>query len=241
MKPKFKISHLFWLIYMALLGVLLPHTAWAFAAYQEPGWQQNAMAWALAIAFELSILAFTHQLKSRIEHAAGLRFKDGESKSALAWRRFTSAWVNIFGFGLLLASGVSALANFSYAVEFGRAFVTFTRYGIPRLAYELAFGGILPVVSLLFARILADTPDPKSAEVDVHKAERALKSELARLRAELEKQKSSSIRFRTIQQGTTRERIIAIKSLWPDLPQTGISVIAEVSPSRVSEILRNGK
>jgi hypothetical protein len=71
----------------------------------------------------------------------------------------------------LVAVGVSVLANFGHAVEFGRDFATpaqgrccvFGQYKIPPLLYSLAFGGILPLVALMFARILANTAETEGA------------------------------------------------------------------------------
>jgi hypothetical protein len=63
----------------------------------------------------------------------------------------------------LVALGFSALANFAHAVEYGRAFAIFGRYSIARLLHSVTFGGSLPLVSLLFARVLGDTADAEAA------------------------------------------------------------------------------
>ena len=66
-------SVLLWAIYLALLAVLLPHTAWAFGHFESPvaGWlglQWGVLsAWAAAFAFEAAIAALTHKLAERIE------------------------------------------------------------------------------------------------------------------------------------------------------------------------------
>ena len=65
-------SKMLWIIYLALLAVLLPHTAWAFARFESPsaGWLGVSWgivtAWAAAFAFEAAIAALTHKLARRI-------------------------------------------------------------------------------------------------------------------------------------------------------------------------------
>jgi len=54
-----------WSIYLALLGVLLPHTAWAFSMFEPERWAW--LGWVAAIAFEGAIAAFTWKLKQNIE------------------------------------------------------------------------------------------------------------------------------------------------------------------------------
>jgi transposase InsO family protein len=59
---------LLWAIYLSLLAVLLPHTAWAFARFEPPGNGSFGIAWgaitacAAAFAFEAAIAALTHKL-----------------------------------------------------------------------------------------------------------------------------------------------------------------------------------
>ena len=66
-------SKMLWIIYLALLAVLLPHTAWAFARFESPaaGWLGVSWgivtAWAAAFAFEAAIAALTHKLAERIK------------------------------------------------------------------------------------------------------------------------------------------------------------------------------
>ena len=60
-------NNLLWIIYLALLIVLLPHTAWAFSRFESPamGWlgiQWGLVtAWAAAFAFEAALAALTHK------------------------------------------------------------------------------------------------------------------------------------------------------------------------------------
>lgn len=245
-----KIKILFYIIYLALLGVLLPHTAWAFSRFQEAvGWggHKNAiLAWALAIVFEGTIFAITYHLKGLIEKSSRMKQKTDELRIAFAWRKFSSAWVNEFGFLLLFTSGVSALANFSYAVEFGQSFLAFDRYGMPRIIYELAFGGTLPVVSVVFARILADTAEAEQeradGELEAKKGERAANKTSARLRIERDKLRIAQTHYEALSDSLAKDRIRAARILWPDESQAKIAGRAGASPSTVSEVLnRNGK
>jgi hypothetical protein len=156
-------SILLWAIYLALLAVLLPHTAWAlFGHFESPaaGWLGIRWgiftAWAAAFAFEAAIAALTHKLAKRIETTP--QYTSGN----VFMRRLTFQYLNSFGAGLFVALVVSALANFGHAVEFVQDFAIFALYNVSPLVYSLAFGGILPLVSLLFARILADKVEQES-------------------------------------------------------------------------------
>jgi hypothetical protein len=152
-------SILLW--YLALLAVMLPHTAWAFGKHESLSAIKiggiAVLAWFAAFAFEAAIAALTHKLAKRIEKTP--RYSAGH----IWWRRLSYQYINAYAFGLFTALAVSALANFAHAVEFSSSFAVFDVYSIPPVVYHVAFGGILPLVSLLFARILAD--DSKSEQV----------------------------------------------------------------------------
>ena len=156
---------LLWAIYLSLLAVLLPHTAWAFARFEPPGngsfgiaWG-SITAWAAAFAFEAAIAALTHKLAKHIESTP--RYTAGR-----VWlRRMSYQYLNAYAAGLVVAVGVSVLANFGHAVEYGQDFAIYGLYNVPPLLYSLAFGGILPLVSLMFARILANTAEASSGYV----------------------------------------------------------------------------
>jgi hypothetical protein len=61
-----------WVIYVALLAVLLPQTAWAFARFESPSTGWLGVSWgivtasAAAFAFEAAIAALTHKLAGHI-------------------------------------------------------------------------------------------------------------------------------------------------------------------------------
>lgn len=227
---------LLWLVYAALLIVLLPHTAWAFSQFEPPGWAW--LGWVGAAAFEGAIAALTWRLKQRIE--ATPRYRAGW----IAGRRLVYQVVNVYGLGLLMAVGVSTAANWAHAVEYGRPFAVFSSYEISPAAYSVAFGGILPLCSLLFARILADTrlasdePDPELEAARAH---------VQALRAELKASEQERIkavqRFEAIGDLAVLltadqkvERIRAAQRQWPGLPDRAIAVITDASPSYVSEV-----
>ena len=221
-----------WAIYLALLGVLLPHTAWAFAQFEPMRWAW--LGWVAAVAFEGAIAAFTWKLKQNIERTP---------KHKNHWLRFRRRYLNIYSLGLLVAIGVSSLANWAHSVEFGQTFVVFSRYSIHPLAYTIAFGAILPMCSLLFARILADIQDHE-AEVNTEIAEanqtiRALKAELAAANAQLTKAEQAARFVLELQAEDKARRILAAAQEWPQLSQAVLAQIVDVSPGYVSQVLRS--
>ena len=146
-------------------------------------------------------------------------------------------------------------------MEFGRDFATpaqgrycvYGSYRIPPLLYSLAFGGILPLVSLMFARILANTADTEAqANPELTKA----KQTVNRLRAELvaveEHLTQAEARAMVAEQqfaaagdlvarlfaGEKRQRILAATEHWPELPASSVAIITSASPGYVSEVLK---
>ena len=245
---------LLWAIYLALLAVLLPHTAWAFGRFESPavGWMNIrwglVTAWAAAFAFEAAIAALTHKLAKHIESTP--RYTAGR-----VWlRRISYQYLNAFSAGLVVAVGVSVLANFGHSVEYGQEFAIFGRYDVPPLLYSLAFGGILPLVSLMFARILANTAeDETGANSELTQA----KQTITKLRSDLEaaevRMAEIEARANAAEQRFTaagdlvaqlfahekRQRILAAAERWPELPAASVAIIASASPGYVSEVLRS--
>jgi len=220
-----------WSIYLALLGVLLPHTAWAFAQFEPARWAW--LGWIAAIAFEGAIAAFTWKLKQNIERTP--RHKDH-------WLRFKRRYLNIYSLGLLVAIGVSSLANWAHSVEFGQTFAVFGAYSIHPLAYTIAFGAILPACSLLFARILADIQDHEAeVNADVLEAKqiiRELKSELTATKQQLTRAEDAARFMLELQAEDKARRILAAAQEWPQLSQAVLAQIVDVSPGYVSQVLR---
>ena len=204
-------------------------------------------AWAAAFAFEAAIAALTHKLAKHIESTP--RYTAGR-----VWlRRISYQYLNAFSAGLLVAVGVSVLANFGHAVEFGRDFAIFGQHKIPPLLYSLAFGGILPLVSLVFARILANTAETEvgtnSELTQAKQTIKQLRSEVAALGDHLSQAEAranaSEQRFAAagdlvarLFAEEKRQRILAAAERWPQLPASSVAIVAGASASYVTEVLR---
>ena len=253
-----KTTLVLWLVYFALLAVLLPHTAWAFGQFEPEtsaffGVRVSAVAWLAAIAFEASIAVLTHKLAQHIESVPNR--KDTR-------RRFTERYLNAYSLGLVTAVVVSALANLAHAVEFGRPMALTNGRSWLFGVYVVVFGAVLPFVSLLFARVLSnvveaeEAPNPDS--VAANRTIGDLRSQLkaanqrfadteakfaAQLQAANQRTADAEARFAAagdlmrLISADKRERILTIRQQWPELPQKSIAVMAEASPSYVSEIL----
>mgnify|MGYP006372612555 FL=1 len=149
-----KTTYILWAVYISLLGVLLPHTAWAFKNW-EPEDSNGFISYVAAFAFEAAIAVLTHKLSKRIEQTP---------KSRKKWHeKFSYRYINGIAFGLVIATIVSALANLAHAVGFGKEIKIFTDWGIPMGVYSVVFGGILPLVSLTFANVLSNVVDDEDA------------------------------------------------------------------------------
>jgi hypothetical protein len=171
------VTNILWLVYFALLVVLLPHLAWMANRF-EPS-EQEWVGWAFAIAFELTVAAFTHKLKQHIE-------KMPRSLKAKGWKnslaRFWYQTGNPFSLGLLFFVSVSALGNLAHAWEFGKENTVAIFSVIPFSVFAVMFGGALPLANLLFARVLSEvseTEDEPNPEVE------ELKKRLKELRSTL--------------------------------------------------------
>lgn len=224
---------LLWAVYLALLGVLLPHTAWAFGRFEPVG--SAGLGWVAALAFEGAIAAFTWRLKERIEGTP--RYTAGN----VAMRKFRYRYVNIYSAGLLVAIGVSSLANWAHSVEFGGSLVIFTKYAIPPLLYTLSFGAILPMCSLLFARILADVAEseaaPDGALMELKQANSALRRQLAESERQLVRAEDAARLLLDLTAEDKARRILAAHQQWPDLSQSILAQLVGASPSYVSQVL----
>lgn len=250
------INRLLWGIYILLLMVLLPHTAWMFARGEstEAGLLSITWgvvtAWAAATVFELVIAAMTHKLSKHISQIP---------KYTNEWKRFKARYVNAYGAGLLLAWVVSTYANLAHAVEFGQPIKIFDSWGWPVWSYSVAFGAILPTASLLFAWVLSSVieqdhaegqvnPELEKAKADIRDLRERLRSaEVERTAAE-QRANEAETRFAAagdmfamLMSSQKRERVLFARQRWPELPQSAIAIITETSPARVSEVLSETK
>ena len=235
-------KRLLWIIYGLLLLVLLPHTAWALGMFEPAGWQW--WGWTGALAFEGAIGALTWRLSQVIESTANYRSRA---------RRWQSRYLNTYSAGLLVIICVSSAANWAHAVQFGGAFAVFGDYSVPPLLYSVMFGGILPVCSVLFAHILANTaaaeveanPEAEAAKVELKEVRRQLRqTELERTAAE-ERAGAAEQRFAAagdlfvlLFAEEKRQRILAARQTWPQLPASAIALMTDTSASYVSEVLK---
>lgn len=245
-------TRVLWAVFISLLLVLLPHTAWAFRNWEPEGSPLSVItSYVAAFAFEAAIAVLTHKLARHIEQTP--RGKRG-------LERFAYRYMNPIAFGLLIATFVSALANLAHAVEFGRAMKIFTAWGIPPAIYSVAFGGILPLASLIFARVLSNVVDDEEApnpEVEQAKAtilslRQQLRDGEARVKASEDRVKLAEDRARLAEERfgaigdlvkflfgeDKRQRIVSAHKQWPQLPGAAIAIIAGASPAYVSEVLK---
>jgi len=228
------INALLWLVYLSLLAVLLPHTAWAFNRFEPDGLAGQATGWAAAFAFEAAIAVLTHKLAKHIEAV-----KRGK-------RRFVRRYLNAYSVGLIVAMLVSALANLAHAVQFGRELAIFGQWGVPFGVYAVAFGGILPLVSLLFARVLSNVVDTETEEnTELIAAKAAIKEvrrelDAANKRAMLAEERFAAIGdFARLYAPEKRERILFVNREWPKLPRRSVAIMTDSSPGYVTEVLED--
>ena len=237
--------HVLWAIYIALLAVLLPHTAWLFMQFEAGGGMGVAAAWGGAFAFEAAIAVLTHRLSKRIEQTP---------KRLHGWLRWWWQYGNVYAVGLSAAVVVSALANLAHAVEFGGVLEIFADWGIPAKVYQLAFGGVLPMVSLVFAKVLSrEVEEDEAPNEEVERANREVKEvrrelreahqrleESERLRREGEQQLEGVLRLaKGLFADEKRVRVLTAREAWPELPQSVIAAVAGASTSYVSEVLHD--
>jgi hypothetical protein len=170
-----KTTVVIWIIFAALLLVLLPHTAWAFSLFEDTESAFGKITpWAAAIAFEMAIAALTHKLAGQIATV----------KRGTAWQKFSARYINAYGIGLAISLVVSATANISHASAYARP-------GYGGAGFVIVFGGILPMVSLLFARVLSAAQDAQEDETSAIEELQKTKVKLDRLQGEHERMKTA--------------------------------------------------
>lgn len=230
------INKLLWLIYLSLLAVVMPHCAWAFASFEPPTAIGQATAWCAAFAFEAAIAVLTHKLAGHIRSV-----KSGK-------RKFRRRYLNAYASGLLVAAGVSTLANTAHAIEYSKPLLIFgSGSALPGL-YSIAFGAILPIVSVLFARVLSGVVDEGAVDPDLTAAKevnKKIRSQLREVQSDLEKSQANIAAFGDVAElfgDTASARIQTAIEIWPDEAQVFYAKVAGCSPSTVSQVLKeNGR
>lgn len=232
---------LLWILYVALLAVLLPHTAWAFSMFEPQAGYGPVVGWTAALAFEGTILAVTWRLKQRIESTP--RYANRPRRD---WLRFKHRYVNSHAALLMASLIVSGLANWGHAVQFARDLTVFGKYGVDPLFYSISLGAILPVASLLFANVLAEVSEAEEEEDAVLAGARAELREARRLTREAEaRAHDAEIRAdsfgelaRILASPTKKARVLGLAGMYPALPQASIALLTESSTGYVSEIMK---
>ena len=246
MMKLFSVNRILWAVYLSLLGVLLPHTAWAFHNFEpenESG-KISLVAWTAAFAFEASIAALMHKLSGHI---------DRTPRRLSPWAKFRYRYLNAYSLGLLAAIAVSSLANLAHAVEFGRPMAIFAAWKVSFNTYAFAFGAVLPLVSLVFARVLSNVveiegdedPELAQAKKTIADLRGQLRESEAKARTAEDARDQAEARYVSgdgalmkIVSADKRERILAAHHLWPRLPGAALATIADASQSYVSEVLK---
>ena len=255
MKIKSAPTAILWVVYILLLAVLLPHTAWAFRTFEPTNSPvifgeftfANLISYVGALAFESAIAVLTHKLSAHITQT------QKQARRLNEVERMKLRYGNAFFIGLLISTVVSSLANLAHAIEYGSQLKIFTEWGIPPAVYSVAFGGILPLVSLLFARVLSEVneneseedPDMIAAKEQLSELRKSLRvSEGSKAQAE-ERAITAEARFaaagdlmRALVADDKRERILAVRKQWPQLPGSSIAVMVDASASYVSEVIK---
>jgi hypothetical protein len=269
LKKHMTFKTLLWMVYASILAVITPHTKWMFAQLEPQANEWSA--WVAAVGFEATIFVVTHLLVKHIERRKAGTFnfeRQRLEKGTLGqyftwWPVFRYRWLNTYTLLLFLACGISAGANLSHAVEFARPLKIVSDWGVPAGALTVAFGGILPLVNLLFAAVIADVDDSEQpadpalvkTREELREAKAALKeANSAAEKANAEKDQANAraieaeqqmrgvanlMRFLFDRDMQLRDRIRGLAEARPDLSQNRIAGIIGCSTSTVNEALRD--
>lgn len=228
-KNKFDLTKLvLWAIYIFILASMLKHTAWAFGMF-EPTDEGTFMqipitGWILAVAFECSIIAFTHKWSIVLS----------QRKRTAKWTKQVAYYFNPFSAGLFASMIISSIANFAHAAEFTGDLEVFTKLNIPPIIYQLAFGAFLPLVNFLYALVLSSVTETE------HEQDAQLKEtrrELSKVKRELTTLQGGLKAFKGLFSEVKTEKIKALKKFAPTLSNNKIAEIVGATPSHVSATL----
>ena len=280
-------NSLFWLVYIGFLFVLWPQAAWTVDQFQDAttqklslmGVQATLLAWTLSGVFELTIAIVTHELNQHwlkmprwrlpaLADSATPEQRQGYARKAreIAWKKFSYRWLNIYALALMLAMGISAVANYTHVVQFTNlGLKVFAQADWAVRVYQAIFGLCLPGISFVFATVLStmqeseqdDDPLLAEAKAKLKEANETIR-QTKKAASEAEAQANATIR--QIEQALAeseqrykavgdvvrylfggelelRERIRGLRTSFPKLSGNGIAQIVGCSTSTVSEAL----
>lgn len=242
MNDKDKTTLILWLLFILVLGSMLPHTAWFFSQNEEIGTFAIVKGWALALGIEIAIGVFAHKLSKHKE----TKYRNGSGKW---WNRFEHHYLNIYAAGLIFALAVSLIANVAHGVEFSQPtllFIELFREDAAPLAQGIVSGSALPIASIVFSMSLSKLSD---AEQEVNPEVATLKQNLSEARGMARKLSNELEAARGVADEAeiysdmfndalpTDERISSIRLAFPEWSQARIAAIVGVSPGRVSQVL----
>jgi uncharacterized membrane-anchored protein YhcB (DUF1043 family) len=163
-----------WAIYILILAVMVPHSQWSWRQLEPAnspiiltGWLltwADVIALAAAVAFEGGVAVFTHRLAKKIESVKKQYRMKGGVRTYDTWATFFARYGNSFTVALLFCAGVSGIANYFHALQFGVDIVAFSKWSWFRDLFPLAFGAALPVISLVFANALTTVNDDEAED-----------------------------------------------------------------------------
>ena len=264
--PKIKLSatSLFWVVYIGFLLMLWPQEAWTIGQSQDQnagtwtmlGVTASPLAWLLAGALGATIGIVTHKLNEHWkEMPSRYKAKDMEKQ------RFAYRWLNVYVLGLFATILLSAIANFMHVVEFTNpGLQVFAIWPWAKWIYQVLFGLALPLVSMVFARVLStmradeqeedpaltkaktELADAKKAEREKEKTIRQMTETILTLEQKIAESESligrSVVRYLYDKELALRERIQGVRRAFPELSQNGISQLLECSVSTVNDALK---
>ena len=266
MKKRITNTTLFWIVYIAFLGVLWPQAAWTIGQFQDANGTQwsilgvsaSPLAWALSGVFEATIGIVTHRLNQHWQEMPKAYKAEEKLKRRLIYR-----WGNAYAVALIIAMMVSAVANYTHVVQFTNPNLAVFRGSEWAIRfYQVVFGLALPGISFVFARVLStmqeaeqeDDPAFAKAKADLAEAKAAIREKEAAIRQANEAVRSAEKRLEESEQryravgdvvrflfGTDialRERIRGVRKTFPQLSQNGIAQLLGCSVSTVNEALQ---
>jgi len=227
-------NKILWLVYIGLLAVLLPHTAWMFLQFEPVGDFSTYVAWAAAFTFEAAIAVLTHKLAQHIDKTP--RYSVGR-----VWlKRLGYRYANAYAFSLITAVAVSTIANVSHAMQYATE-----GFGTPW--HVAAFGGVLPFASLMFARVLSSASDEvQEVDVKAQKMRKDLQEVRKNLQGKIELLKVAEIERAEIesqlqQTASQLQEMTQYRNYWQTInPKTQVAIMYNAGEIKTLQEAANG-